>query len=89
MPSLDDLKKESKVLIYSKITKATKWLQQLNLEKLKKRRVVLIVKNAENILNLTKSINDIENAPKLLVGTGQDKTYLCVVLTADRGLWWF
>ena len=38
------------------------------------------------ILNLTKSINDIENAPKLLVGTGQDKTYLCVVLTADRGL---
>ena len=38
------------------------------------------------ILNLTKSINDIENAPKLLMGTGQDKTYLCVVLTADRGL---
>jgi len=38
------------------------------------------------ILNLTKSINDPENAPKLLVGTGQDKTYLCVVLSADRGL---
>ena len=38
------------------------------------------------ILNLTKSINDPENAPKLLVGTGKDKTYLCVVLTADRGL---
>ena len=38
------------------------------------------------ILNLTKSINDKENAPKLLVGTGNDKTYLCVVLTADRGL---
>ena len=38
------------------------------------------------ILNLTKSINDPENAPKLLVGTGEDKTYLCVVLTADRGL---
>ena len=26
------------------------------------------------------------NPPKLLVGTGKDKTYLCVVLTADRGL---
>ena len=38
------------------------------------------------ILNLTKSINDPNNAPKLLVGTGQDKKYLCVVLTADRGL---
>ena len=38
------------------------------------------------ILNLTKSINDPQNAPKLLVGTGKDKIYLCVVLTADRGL---
>ena len=38
------------------------------------------------ILNLTKSINDPQNAPKLLIGTGDDKKYLCVVLTADRGL---
>jgi len=38
------------------------------------------------ILNLTKSINDPQNAPKLLIGNGKDKTYLCVVLTADRGL---
>ena len=38
------------------------------------------------ILNLTKSINDPQNAPKLMVGTGQDKTYLCVVMSADRGL---
>ena len=38
------------------------------------------------ILNLTNSISDTENAPKLLVGTGKDKTYLCLVLTADRGL---
>ena len=38
------------------------------------------------ILNLTRSISDPENAPKLLVGTGIDKTHLCVVLTADRGL---
>ena len=46
-----------------------------------------IVKRCRNIiLNLTKSINDPENAPKLLVGTGEDKKYLCVVLTADRGL---
>ena len=38
------------------------------------------------ILNLTKSINDPENAPKLLVGTNKNKIYLCVVLTSDRGL---
>ena len=38
------------------------------------------------ILNLTKAISDPQNAPKLLVGTGQNKTHLCVVLTADRGL---
>ena len=38
------------------------------------------------ILNLTKSVNDSQNAPKLLVGTGKDETYLCLVLTADRGL---
>ena len=36
------------------------------------------------ILNLTNSINDPQNAPKLLVGTGEDKKYLCVVLTADE-----
>jgi F-type H+-transporting ATPase subunit gamma len=38
------------------------------------------------ILNLTNSINDPQNAPKLLVGNGNDKIYLCLVLTADRGL---
>ena len=50
------------------------------------RKVDLIAKMQNIILNLTKSINDPENAPKLLVGTGRDKIYLCVVLTADRGL---
>ena len=38
------------------------------------------------ILNLTKSVSDTENAPKLLIGTGKEKTYLCIVMTADRGL---
>ena len=37
-------------------------------------------------LNLSKSITDKENAPKLLVGTGEEKVHLCIVLTADRGL---
>ncbi len=90
MPSLDDLKKRIKsVKSTQKITKAMKMVAAAKLRKAQE--------NAEKgrpysqkmqniILNLTKSINDPSNAPKLLVGTGEDKTYLCVVLTADRGL---
>jgi len=90
MPSLDDLKKRIKsVKSTQKITKAMKMVAAAKLRKAQE--------NAEKgrpysqkmqniILNLTKSINDLDNAPKLLVGTGNDKIYLCVVLTADRGL---
>jgi len=90
VPSLDDLKKRIKsVKSTQKITKAMKMVAAAKLRKAQE--------NAEKgrpysqkmqniILNLTKSINDTNNAPKLLVGTGNDKTYLCVVLTADRGL---
>ena len=90
MPSLDDLKKRIKsVKSTQKITKAMKMVAAAKLRKAQE--------NAEKgrpysqkmqniILNLTKTITDPENAPKLLVGTGEDKTYLCVVLTADRGL---
>ena len=90
MPSLDDLKKRIKsVKSTQKITKAMKMVAAAKLRKAQE--------NAEKgrpysqkmqniILNLTKSINDYENAPKLLVGSGKDKVYLCVVLTADRGL---
>ena len=90
MPSLDDLKKRIKsVKSTQKITKAMKMVAAAKLRKAKE--------NAEKgrpysqkmqniILNLTKSINDPQNAPKLLTGTGKDNTYLCLVLTADRGL---
>jgi len=90
MPSLDDLKKRIKsVKSTQKITKAMKMVAAAKLRKAQE--------NAEKgrpysekmqniILNLTKSINDPQNAPKLLVGTGKDKINLCVVLTADRGL---
>ncbi len=90
MPSLDDLKKRIKsVKSTQKITKAMKMVAAAKLRKAQE--------NAEKgrpysqkmqniILNLTKSIKDPTNAPKLLVGTGKDEDYLCVVLTADRGL---
>ena len=90
MASLDDLKKRIiSVKSTQKITKAMKMVAAAKLRKAQE--------NAEKgrpysqkmqniILNLTRSISDPQNAPKLLVGTGTDKTHLCVVLTADRGL---
>ena len=90
MPSLDDLRKRIvSVKSTQKITKAMKMVAAAKLRKAQE--------SAENgrpysekmqniILNLTESISDPQNAPKLLVGTGKDKTHLCVVMTSDRGL---
>jgi len=90
MPSLDDLKKRIKsVKSTQKITKAMKMVAAAKLRKAQEsaeKGRPYSQKMQNIILNLTKSINDPQNAPKLLVGTGQDKTYLCVVLSADRGL---
>ena len=90
MPSLDDLKKRIKsVKSTQKITKAMKMVAAAKLRKAQEnaeRSRPYSQKMQNIILNLTKSINDPENAPKLLVGTGKDKINLCVVLTADRGL---
>ena len=90
MPSLDDLRKRIKsVKSTQKITKAMKMVAASKLRKAQE--------NAEKgrpysekmnniILNLSNSITDKENAPKLLVGTDNEKVHLCIVLTADRGL---
>ena len=90
MPSLDDLKKRIKsVKSTQKITKAMKMVAAAKLRKAQENaeRGRPYSRKMQNIiLNLTKSINDPQNAPKLLVGNGKDQTYLCLVLTADRGL---
>ena len=90
MATLDDLKKRIKsVKSTQKITKAMKMVAAAKLRKAQEnaeRGRPYSQKMQNIVLNLTKSINDPENAPKLMVGTGQDKTHLCVVLTADRGL---
>ena len=90
MPSLDDLRKRiSSVKSTQKITKAMKMVAAAKLRKAQEM--------AENgrpysdkmnvvIQNLSKAISDPSNAPKLLIGSGNDKTHLCVVMTADRGL---
>ena len=90
MPSLDDLKKRIKsVKSTQKITKAMKMVAAAKLRKAQEsaeKGRPHSQKMQNIILNLTNSINDPQNAPKLLVGNGNDKTYLCLVLTADRGL---
>ncbi len=90
MASLDDLKKRiSSVKSTQKITKAMKMVAAAKLrraqESAEKGRPYS--KKMNNIiLNLSSGISDKESAPKLLVGSGENKIHLCVVLTSDRGL---
>ena len=90
MPSLDDLKKRIKsVKSTQKITKAMKMVAAAKLKKAQEdaeKGRPYSDKMHNIILNLTKTVRDPISAPKLLVGTGENKTYLCVVMTADRGL---
>ncbi len=90
MPSLDDLKKRIKsVKSTQKITKAMKMVAAAKLRKAQEnaeRGRPYSQKMQNIILNLTKSANNSDNSPKLLIGSGKDKIHLCVVLTADRGL---
>ncbi len=90
MPTLDDLKKRIKsVKSTQKITKAMKMVAAAKLKKAQEsaeKGRPYSEKMQNIILNLTQSITATDNAPKLLIGTGQDKTYLCIVMTADRGL---
>ena len=90
MASLDDLKKRiSSVKSTQKITKAMKMVAAAKLRRAQEnaeRGRPYSEKMNKIILNLSSSVSDKENAPKLLQGTGQEKTHLCVVLTSDRGL---
>ena len=90
MASLDDLKKRiSSVKSTQKITKAMKMVAAAKLrraqESAEKGRPYSEKMN-NIILNLSGGISDKQSAPKLLVGTGEDKVHLCIVLTSDRGL---
>ena len=90
MASLDDLKKRiSSVKSTQKITKAMKMVAASKLrraqESAEKGRPYSDKMN-NIILNLSNSISDKENSPKLLSGSGEDKVHLCIVMTSDRGL---
>ena len=90
MPSLDDLKKRiSSVKSTQKITKAMKMVASAKLRKAQEsaeKGRPFSEKMNNIILNLSDSISDKDNSSKFLVGTGQNKVHLCIVITADRGL---
>ena len=90
MPSLDDLRKRIvSVKSTQKITKAMKMVAAAKLRKAQesaKKGRPYSEKMQNIILNLTESINDLENAPQLLIGTGKDQIHLYIVMTSDRGL---
>ena len=90
MPSLDDLRKRiASVKSTQKITKAMKMVAAAKLRKAQEmaEKGRPFSEKMNNIVqNLSMAINDPDNAPKLLVGTGKDKRHLCIVMTADRGL---
>jgi F-type H+-transporting ATPase subunit gamma len=90
MPSLDDLRKRIvSVKSTQKITKAMKMVAAAKLRKAQEsaeRGRPYSEKMQNIILNLTETISDPQNAPKLLIGTGKDLVHLCVVMTSDRGL---
>ena len=90
MASLDDLRKRIvSVKSTQKITKAMKMVAAAKLRKAQESAEQgrpYSEKMQNIILNLTSSISDPANAPKLLVGTGKEQVNLCIVMTSDRGL---
>jgi len=90
MPSLKDLKNRiESVKSTRKITKAMQMVAAAKLRRAEEAaeaaRPYADRMNAV-LANLARGAADSPAAPKLLTGTGQDKTYLLVVATSERGL---
>jgi len=90
MPSLKDLKNRiASVKSTRKITKAKQMVAAAKLRRAEERATAArpYTERMEAVLaNLAASSKASPNAPKLLAGTGQDRTHLLIVATADKGL---
>ncbi len=90
MPSLKDLK--VRIASVKSTRKITKAMQMVAAAKLRRAQDAAEAarpysERIERVLaSLATSLRDDPNAPRLLVGTGQDQTHLLVVGTAERGL---
>src|SRR6478735_5941549 len=90
MASLKDMRVR---LASTKATqKITKAMQMVAASKLRRAQAAAeaarpFAERMENVLgNIASSVSDVSAAPKLLAGTGNDKTHLLLVCTGERGL---
>jgi F-type H+-transporting ATPase subunit gamma len=90
MPSLKDLRNRiASVKATRKITKAMQMVAAAKLRRAQEAAVAArpySVRMASVLSNLASSMAGQDGAPRLLAGTGSDKTHLLVVATAERGL---
>ena len=90
MPSLKDLRNRiTSVKSTQIITKAMKMVAAAKLRKAQEnaeKSRLYSEKMNEIITNLKSSITDKSSAPRLLIGNNDNKRFLCVIMTADRGL---
>ena len=90
MPSLKDLK--NRIASVKSTRKITKAMQMVAAAKLRRAQEAAEAarpyadKMADVVNGLAASVAGSDMAPKLLAGTGSDKTHLLVVMTAERGL---
>jgi F-type H+-transporting ATPase subunit gamma len=90
MPSLKDLR--NRIASTQATQKITKAMQMVAASKLRRAQAAAeagrpYAAHMDKMLaNIASSITDLQNAPKLLSGTGRDQTQLLVVCTAERGL---
>lgn len=89
MPNLKDLKvRINSVKSTQKITKAMKMVSASKLRRARE-HAEAATPYAERMLRMLQTLStcvESESAPKLLVGNGNDKTHLLVVVSSDRGL---
>lgn len=90
MPSLKDLKgRIASVKSTQKITKAKQMVAAAKLRRAQEAAEAskpYAGRLANVVANLTSAMDEGSGGPKLLAGTGADKTHLLVVMTAERGL---
>ena len=90
MASLKELKNRiGSVKQTQKITSAMKLVAASKLKKAQEQAEAarpFAERMAGMLTNLAAGVADVENAPKLLAGSGRDDVHLLVVATADRGL---
>ncbi|MGI9490179.1 MAG: F0F1 ATP synthase subunit gamma [Geminicoccaceae bacterium] len=90
MASLKELRSRiGSVKQTQKITSAMKLVAASKLKKAQEQAEAarpFALRMSNMLTNLAAGVADVENAPKLLAGSGEDKVHLLIVATADRGL---